>query len=81
MKVRKHKEKENVILNLTKQEAWDLMMVCHSATVYNKQECEKHKKNPELWNHHRDMMDKANYFDRLLGIVRVTSETEAVEVD
>ena len=81
MKVRKYKEKENVILNLTKQEAWDLMMVCHSATVYNKQEREKYKKNSELWNHHRDMMDKAIYFDRLLGAVRITSEIETVKVD
>lgn len=81
MKVRKYKEKENVILNLTKQEARDLMMVCHSATIYNKQGCEKYKKNSEFWNHCKDMMDKAIYFDRLLGIVRLTSEIEVVEVD
>ena len=81
MKVRRYKAKETVTLTLTEQEAWDLQMVCHSAMVYNKQEYKKYKKNSELWNHCMDMMHKAEYFDRLISISRVTSEIEVVEVD
>ena len=81
MKVRRYKAKETVTLTLTQQEAWDLQMVCHSAAVYNKQEYKKYKKGSELYNHHRNRMDKADYFDRLIGLIRVTSEIEEVEVD
>ena len=81
MKVRKYKEKETVTLTLTAKESWDLMMVCHSATMYHKAEYKKYKKDSEYWNHHRDMMDKASYFDRLINIMRITSEIEIVEDD
>lgn len=80
MKITRYKEKDAVTLILAKQEAWDLMMVCHSATVYHKQEMAQYKKNSEPYKHHRDLLDKSSYFDRLLSIARVTSETEVVEV-
>lgn len=81
MKVRRYKEKETVTITLTAQEAWDLQMVCHSATVYNKQEYKKYKKDSELYNHCRDLMYKADYFDKLISITRLTSEIEVVEED
>lgn len=79
MKVVKYKEKETVTLTLTKQEAWDLQMVCHAAKVYEKAEMKKYKKNSEFWKVCRDSFAKAEYFDRLISIVRLTSEIEEVE--
>lgn len=81
MKVRKYKEKESVTLVLTKQEAWDLLMVCHSATVWHEQELREYKKNSEYWNCRKDRLDKARYFENLLTYARITSEIEIVEVN
>jgi hypothetical protein len=80
MKIKKYKEKETVAITLTKEEAWDLMMVCHTATIYHEQELRKWKKDSEYWKIHQDGLDKAIYFEHFLNSERFTNEIEEVEL-
>lgn len=80
MKIQVYKAKDTVALTLTKQEAWDLAMVCHGASVLYQQAINNCTKNSMKWNHYRVMLDKSKHFENIIRSERLTSEIEEIEI-
>ena len=90
MKAKRHKQKEAVTITLTKQEAWDLQMVCHAAKIHGAEHLQKYKEMTETlqeckdvieyYKHHKELFDNAAHFEQLICESRFTDEIEEAEI-